>query len=42
MEGTIALGTMIIPIETAWKSGVIGLLTTITLLLAGILHWLMT
>ncbi|MGP8322447.1 MAG: hypothetical protein ACT6FG_00400 [Methanosarcinaceae archaeon] len=46
MDGTIALGSMIIPKETAWKTAVIVLLLSIISLMAGfmvyIIHWLNT
>lgn len=42
MEGTIAVGTVIISVETAWKAGVIGLLALNAVILGSIFHWLIT
>ena len=40
MEGTIAIGAYIISVETAWKAGVIGLLTANLIMLGSIFRWL--
>lgn len=42
MVGTIAIGTTIITIETAWKAGVIGFLALNAIILGSIFHWLIT
>lgn len=42
MNGVITLGALTIPVDTAYKSTVIGLLTTIAGSLAVIAHWLLT
>lgn len=42
MNGMITLGTMTIPLDTAYKASVIGLLTTIAGSLAYIVYWIST
>lgn len=42
MNGMITIGTLVISVETAWKAGVVGILTTIAIILLSIYHWLMT
>ena len=42
MNGVITLGALTIPLDTAYKASVIGLLITIAGSLAYIAHWLAT
>ena len=42
MNGVITLGALTIPLDTAYKASVIGLLTTIAGSLAFIIHWILT
>ena len=40
MKGVITLGTLTIPLDTAYKACVIGLLTTIVGSLAYLIYWI--
>jgi len=40
MDGNIIIGTIQIPIETAWKASVVGLLSAILALLGSMYLWL--
>ena len=42
MNGVITLGTFTIPLDTAYKVSVIGLLTTIAASLAYMAYWIST
>lgn len=42
MNGVITLGTITIPLDTAYKASVVGLLTTIAGFLAYIIYWIST
>jgi len=42
MNGVITIGALTIPLDTAYKASVIGLLATIAGLLISIAHWLFT
>ena len=42
MNGVITLGALTIPLDTAYKASVIGLLTTIAASLVYIIHWIAT
>lgn len=42
MNGMVTIGAMTIPVDTAYKAAVIGLLTANFVALCSIIHWLLT